>query len=73
MLIPSGFAHGFQTLSPNTELIYAHTNEYNSCYEKALHVEDPALLITWPLPITNLSERDKNHPFINPDFQGILL
>ncbi len=73
MLIPSGFAHGFQTLASDTELIYAHTNEYNPVYEKALHVEDPAVSIIWPLPITNLSERDKNHSFINSDFQGIIL
>ncbi len=73
LLIPEGFAHGFQALTDDCELIYLHTQAYHSEAEGALNVADPKLNIAWPLPINDLSERDRNHPFIGPDFQGIIL
>ncbi|MGZ5051345.1 MAG: dTDP-4-dehydrorhamnose 3,5-epimerase [Methylobacter sp.] len=73
LLIPEGFAHGFQALSEDCELIYLHTAAYQPGAEGALNVRDPKLNIAWPLPITDISERDSNHPFISPDFQGIIL
>lgn len=71
--IPAGFAHGFQTLTDNTQLIYHHTAFYTPGFEGALNFQDPGLKINWPLPPVNLSERDKNHKFLTNDFKGIKL
>lgn len=73
LLIPEGFAHGFQALTEDCELIYLHTASYYAEAEGALNVTDPRLNIAWPLPIGDLSARDRNHPFIKSDFQGIVL
>lgn len=73
LLIPEGFAHGFQALSGDCELIYLHTAAYYPEAEGGLNVADPRINIEWPLPINELSERDRNHLFINSDFQGIAL
>lgn len=73
LLIPEGFAHGFQTLTNDCELIYFHTASFRSEAEGALNAADPRLAITWPLPIAELSGRDKAHGFIGPDFQGVSL
>lgn len=71
LLIPEGFAHGFQTLTEECELIYLHTSPHVQQAEAALNVADPRLGIAWPLPITELSERDASHPMITPDFEGL--
>jgi dTDP-4-dehydrorhamnose 3,5-epimerase len=73
LLIPEGFAHGFQALTEDCELIYLHTAHYHPESEGALNVADSKINIAWPLPINDLSERDRNHPFIQSDFQGIVL
>lgn len=73
LLIPEGFAHGFQTLTEDCELIYLHTVAYHPESEGALNAVDPALAIRWPLAITEISERDRNHKSIEKDFQGIVL
>ena len=73
LLIPEGYAHGFQALAEDCELIYLHTASYHPEAEGALNVADPGLGLAWPLPIADLSERDRNHPFISPDFTGIVL
>lgn len=73
LLIPEGFAHGFQTLTEDCELIYLHTASYQPEAEGALNVTDPKIGITWPLTIADLSERDRNHKLIEQDFQGIKL
>ena len=73
MLIPEGYAHGFQTLTDDCELIYLHTAAFHPEAEGALNVADPRLNITWPLQIDDLSERDRTCPFINQSFQGVLL
>ena len=62
--IPEGFAHGFQTLTDNVELIYYHSEFYNKKYERGLRFDDAALAIKWPLEVTEISERDKNHPLL---------
>lgn len=71
LLIPEGFAHGFQTLTEDCELIYLHTAAYHPESEGALNAADPRLGIAWPLAITDISERDRNHKLIEQDFQGI--
>lgn len=73
LLIPEGYAHGFQTLTEDCELIYLHTAAYQPEAEGALNMADPRLNIVWPLPIVDISERDRSHPFISQAYQGIVL
>lgn len=73
LLIPEGFAHGFQALTEDCELIYLHTVSYRPDAEGALNVSDPRLNIEWPLPISDLSGRDRSHAFIDENFRGITL
>lgn len=69
--IPKGFAHGFQTLENNTELLYFHSSIYTPRNEAALNISDPILDIKLPLKISNISDKDKIHKFINQDFKGL--
>lgn len=71
LVIPEGFAHGFQTLTRNCELIYLATASYSHASEDALNVKDAKVAISWPLPISDLSERDSQHPFITSEFTGV--
>ena len=64
LVIPEGFAHGFQTLTDDCEMLYFHTAAYQSAAESGLHPLDPALNIQWPLAITVMSERDSSHSFL---------
>ena len=73
MLIPQGFAHGFQSLSDDVELLYLHTEAYNPKAEAALRFDDQILGINWPLPVTSISERDQSHPLLTTKFKGISL
>jgi dTDP-4-dehydrorhamnose 3,5-epimerase len=73
LLIPEGFAHGFQTLTEDCELIYLHTAPYHPEAEGAINVADPALTIIWPLAVSEQSERDQSLPLIGPHFSGICL
>ena len=73
LYIPKGFAHGFQTMTEDCELLYLHTAAYAPHAEGALNVLDPALAIDWPLPVADLSARDREHPFLAPSFTGIAL
>ncbi|MBE0619360.1 MAG: dTDP-4-dehydrorhamnose 3,5-epimerase family protein [Burkholderiales bacterium] len=71
LLIPEGFAHGFQTLTDECEMLYFHTAAYRSEAEGGLNAQDPSLAIRWPLAITELSPRDATHPMLTPDFSGM--
>lgn len=71
ILIPEGFAHGFQTLTDDCMMLYLHSNFYNSNYERGIRYNDPDINIELPLSVTDISERDKNHPLIQNEFEGI--
>ena len=71
LYIPQGFAHGFQTLKDDCELLYMHSATYQPGSEGGLRFNDAQLNLTWPLPLTIISERDSNHPMITNDFKGI--
>lgn len=73
LLIPEGFAHGFQTLSDDCELIYLHSRAYTPKAEAGLNPKDPMLSIIWPLTITELSVRDAQHPMLDHQFNGVTL
>ncbi|WP_018236477.1 dTDP-4-dehydrorhamnose 3,5-epimerase [Ensifer sp. BR816] len=59
MMIPGGFAHGFQTLTEDCELFYLHDKFYAPGSEGGLNPLDPRLAIAWPLEVTQMSERDR--------------
>jgi dTDP-4-dehydrorhamnose 3,5-epimerase len=69
--IPEGFAHGFQTLVPNCEMLYFHTQDYNKDAESVVNSNDPRISIKWPKFITERSERDNNSPMLDKNFLGI--
>jgi len=71
VFIPDGFAHGFQTLTDNAELIYHHSAFYSPEYERGLRFDDPALAINWPLPVSVISPKDQSYPLIDSNFKGI--
>jgi len=72
MVVPEGFAHGFQVLTDASELVYFHTAAYCAEYEGGLHPQDPLLAIRWPEKITQLSLRDSSRPALRSDFEGLL-
>ncbi|MCI5115980.1 MAG: dTDP-4-dehydrorhamnose 3,5-epimerase [Candidatus Electrothrix sp. AX1] len=71
LYIPDGFAHGFQTLTDDCELLYLHTAAYTPQAEAGLRFDDPRLNISWPLTVTEMSERDRHHALLNNDFTGV--
>ncbi|MDE2615502.1 MAG: dTDP-4-dehydrorhamnose 3,5-epimerase family protein [Burkholderiales bacterium] len=73
LLIPAGFAHGFQLLSDEAELVYCHSAAYAPQAEAGLHVRDVRLGINWPLPVQGLSARDAGFELLKPDFEGVKL
>lgn len=73
LFIPEGFAHGYQTLTDDCELLYLHSEKFSPDAIGALNVLDPRLAIPWPLEITEISDRDRQHPFINNDFKGVII
>jgi dTDP-4-dehydrorhamnose 3,5-epimerase len=73
ILIPEGFAHGFQTLQDNTALIYHHTNYYKPNTEGGIRFDDKILNIQWKLPPINISSKDLSYPLINENFKPIII
>jgi dTDP-4-dehydrorhamnose 3,5-epimerase len=71
LLIPQGFAHGFQTLTEDCEMVYLHSAPYVAEAEAGLSARDPRLAIAWPLSIAELSLRDAQHPLLNAQFRGL--
>ena len=61
MLVPVGFAHGFVTLEPDTEVLYKVSDYYAPDHDDGLLWNDPALGIRWPIPEKEvvLSEKDR--------------
>ena len=72
ILIPEGFAHGFQTLSPDVEMVYFHSAPHVAEAEGGIRPSDPRLEIAWPQPVTEISDRDGCHPLLDPGFTGLI-
>lgn len=60
--IPEGFAHGFQVLKPNTQLLYCHSMEFSEENQFGVHPIDEEIKINWPLKCSLLSARDSKLP-----------
>jgi dTDP-4-dehydrorhamnose 3,5-epimerase len=73
MLIPEGFAHGFQTLTEDCEMLYFHTAQYKRSAEAGLNAQDPRLGIHWPEAVVELSSRDAAHPTVTESFRGVIV
>jgi dTDP-4-dehydrorhamnose 3,5-epimerase len=73
LLIPEGFAHGFQALADDSELLYFHTALYEPSSEGGLNARDPMLAIQWPEQIREISQRDESHPMLTDEFSGVAL
>ena len=72
LLIPEGFAHGFQALSDDVELLYCHTAVYSAAAEAGVNPLDPRVNIPWPLPIGEISKKDGELALLNDGFAGVM-
>jgi dTDP-4-dehydrorhamnose 3,5-epimerase len=72
LFVPEGFAHGFQTVVDDAEVLYLATAAYDPTLERGIHPLDPRVEIAWPLPVGRLSERDATHPPVGAEFEGIV-
>jgi dTDP-4-dehydrorhamnose 3,5-epimerase len=64
LLIPEGCAHGCQSLEDDTEFFYMASARYSPKHATGVRHDDPAFLIAWPLPVTLISEQDRNWPLV---------
>ncbi len=64
LFVPEGFAHGFCTLEPNTEVVYKVNRYYSAEHDRGLAWNDPELDIAWPVSATEalLSDKDRRQP-----------
>lgn len=62
LYVPTGFAHGFQTLAPETEVAYMMTAFYAPEAADGIRHDDRAFSISWPLPIAEISAKDRRWP-----------
>lgn len=62
LYIPEGFGHGFQSLEPDSEIIYFNTANYAPELEGGVRHDDAEIGIEWPLPISFISDRDNALP-----------
>lgn len=66
LYIPPGCAHGFQTLQDDCELLYLMSEFFDPATATGVRYDDPALGIRWPRPVTEISEKDRSWPLLDP-------
>ncbi len=66
LYVPPMFAHGYQTLVDDTEVLYQVSERYTPGMERGLRYDDPVLALTWPLPVTAISDKDASWPLLEP-------
>lgn len=62
LYVPAGFAHGFQTLTDNAEVLYQMSQYYSESHARGVRWNDPTFAISWPLDKRTILERDENYP-----------
>jgi dTDP-4-dehydrorhamnose 3,5-epimerase len=67
LYVPPGFAHSFQTLTDDMEATYLVSAPYTPEAEWGVRYSDPLFSISWPLPVSNISEKDANWPLYDPN------
>ena len=72
LIIPEGFAHGFQALDDDCELLYFHSEPYDQPSEEGILFDDQKIGISWPIEITEVSKRDKSHHPLDSNFKGVI-
>lgn len=72
LYVPKGFAHGFQTLAPDTIVSYQMSEAFQAELTSGLRWDDPDVGVDWPLPPSNQSERDLGLPFLGQLDQSTL-
>ena len=71
VFIPEGFAHGFQSLTEDVEMLYFHTEAWSREHERTVCYDEPLIGISWPLPATCVSQKDRQAPRLHRTFEGI--
>jgi len=71
MYVPKGFAHGFQTMQKDCQMLYLHTESYSPDYEAGLRYDEPRVEIQWPLDVVEVSDRDRKFALLPHEFEGI--
>ncbi len=71
LVIPEGFAHGFQALEDDSEILYLTTAKYSPEHERGLNPFDEMIGIKWPLPVSHISDKDRGAARLTPEFAGL--
>lgn len=71
MYVPRGFAHGLVTLTEDTEVLYWVSAFYSPENERGVRFDDPAIGIAWPVPPSEISDKDRKWPDLDPAFHGL--
>lgn len=71
LYLGEGIAHGYQTLEPDTEALYLVSHRHQPDAERGLQPLDPRLVIEWPIPVAEVSTKDRSWPLLPPD-AGVL-
>lgn len=64
LFVPEGFAHGYQVLQENSQIMYIHSAPWEPSAERGVRYNDPLLSISWPLTPTLVSKRDQSLPLL---------
>ncbi len=64
LLVPQGFAHGFCTTEPQTQVLYKVDEYYSPVHDRGILWSDPAIGIDWPTANPILSDKDQKHPLL---------
>lgn len=74
ILVPKGFAHGFLTLEPDTEVIYKVTDFYSADHDRSIRYDDPAIGIDWPevAVAVQISDKDRDAPLLGSVDTGFI-
>jgi dTDP-4-dehydrorhamnose 3,5-epimerase len=71
LYVPEMFAHGYQALTDGAEVVYQVGEFYTPGYERGLRYNDPMLEISWPMNVTEISDKDRNWPLLESILIGV--